>query len=64
MKELEKVPNELKEEQKYERTSTPQSLSLPSHIAEDGLVGHQWEERFLILQTLYASVQGNARVKK
>jgi hypothetical protein len=28
------------------------------------LVGHQWEERPLVLQSSYAPVQGNARTKK
>ena len=35
-----------------------------AYVAEDGLVGHQWEERPLVLQTLYAPVQGNARARK
>jgi hypothetical protein len=34
------------------------------YVAENGLVGHQWEERPLVLQRLYAPVQGNARVRK
>jgi hypothetical protein len=34
------------------------------YVAEVGLVGHHWEESPLVLQTLYASVQGNTRVKK
>jgi hypothetical protein len=33
-------------------------MSLASFVAEDGLVGHHWEERPLVLQTLYAPVQG------
>jgi hypothetical protein len=47
MKELEKVPKELtgsatlKEEQRYELTSTPRAVSLVVYVAEDGLVGHQ-----------------------
>ena len=51
MNELEKVPKELKgsatlqEEQQYELTSTPRSVSLVAYVAEDGLVGHHWEER-------------------
>jgi hypothetical protein len=51
-------------EQQYELPSTPKLVSLPAYVAEDGLVGHHWEERPLVLQTLYASVQGNARAKK
>jgi hypothetical protein len=58
MRELEKVPNELKgsatlyEEQQYGLTSTPPpiAVSLVAYVAEDGLVGHQWEERPLVLQ--------------
>jgi hypothetical protein len=51
MEELEKVPKELKGsatlqvEQKYELTSTPKLVSLALSVAEDGLVGHHWEER-------------------
>jgi hypothetical protein len=48
MKELEKVPKELKgsatlqEEQQYELTSTsPELVSLVAYVAEDGLVRHQ-----------------------
>jgi hypothetical protein len=39
-------------------------VSLVAYVAEDGLVGHQWEERLLVLQRSYAPVQGNARAKK
>jgi hypothetical protein len=39
-------------------------VSLVAYVAEDGLVGHQWEERPLILKRLYAPVQGNARARK
>jgi hypothetical protein len=39
-------------------------MSLVVYVAEDGLVGHQWEERPLVLQTSYAPVQGNARARK
>ena len=38
-------------------------MSLAAYVSEDGLVGHHWEERPLVFQTLYASVSGNARVK-
>ena len=31
---------------------------------EDGLGGHQWEERPLVLQRSYAPVQGNAKARK
>jgi hypothetical protein len=55
MRALEKVPKDLKgsatlwEEQQYELTSTPRSVSLVVYVAEDGLIGHQWEERLLVL---------------
>jgi hypothetical protein len=39
-------------------------VSLAAYVAEDDLVGHQWEERPLVLQGLYAPVQGNARARK
>jgi hypothetical protein len=46
-------------------TSTPPKLvSIVAHVAEDSLVGHQWEERPLVLRRSYAPVQGNARARK
>jgi hypothetical protein len=39
-------------------------MSLVAYVAEDGLGGHHWEESPLVLQTLYASIQGNARARK
>jgi hypothetical protein len=39
-------------------------VSLAAYVAEDGLVGHHWEERPLVLQRLYVPVQGNARARK
>ena len=39
-------------------------MSLAAYVAEDGLVGHHWEERPLGLATLYAPVQENSRAKK
>jgi hypothetical protein len=51
-------------EQQYELTSTPELMSLAAYVAEDGLVGHHCKERPLVLQTLYAPVQGNVRAKK
>jgi hypothetical protein len=39
-------------------------VSLVAYVAEDGLVGHQWEERALVLQRSYVPVQGNARARK
>jgi hypothetical protein len=38
-------------------------VSLAAYESEDGLVGHQWRVP-LVVQTLYASVQGNDRAKK
>jgi hypothetical protein len=38
-------------------------MSLAAYVAENGLVGFQWRGP-LVLQTLYASVQGNASAKK
>jgi hypothetical protein len=39
-------------------------VSLAAYVAEDGLVGHQWEERPLVLRRLYVPVEENARVRK
>ena len=39
-------------------------MFLAAYVAEDGLVGHHLEENPLVLQTLYAPIQGNARAKK
>jgi hypothetical protein len=36
-------------------------VSLAAYVAEDGLVGHQWEEMPLVFGRSYAPVQGNAR---
>jgi hypothetical protein len=43
---------------------TPRALSLAAYAAEDGLVGHQWEERPLDLKRSYVLVQGNAKARK
>jgi hypothetical protein len=40
----------------YEPTSTPRAASLAAYVAEGGLVGHQWEERPLVLRRFYAPV--------
>jgi hypothetical protein len=42
----------------------PRAVSLAAYVAEDGLVGHQWEERPLVLRRLYAPLQGNSRARK
>jgi hypothetical protein len=39
-------------------------MTLATYVAEDGLIGHHWEERPFVLQRLYAPVQGNARTRK
>ena len=39
-------------------------MFLVEYVAEDDLVGHQWEERPLVLQRSYAPVQGIARARK
>jgi hypothetical protein len=36
-------------------------MSLVAYVAEDSLVGHQWEERPLGLAKIICPVQGNAR---
>jgi hypothetical protein len=51
-------------EQQYELTSTPELVSLAAYVAEDGLVGHHWEERPLGLANFNAPVEGKARAKK
>ena len=39
-------------------------MALATYVAEYGLVGHQWEERPLVLRRLDAPVLGNARTGK
>jgi hypothetical protein len=39
-------------------------VSLVEYVVEFGPVGHQWEERSLVLQRSHAPVQGNARARK
>jgi hypothetical protein len=39
-------------------------MSLVAYVAEDGLVGHHWEERLLGLANIICPVQGKARAKK
>jgi hypothetical protein len=39
-------------------------MSLVAYVAQDGLVGQQWEERPLVFRRSYATVQGNARARK
>jgi hypothetical protein len=42
----------------------PRAVSLVAYEAEDGLVGHKWEERPLVLQRSYAPVRDYARARK
>ena len=42
----------------------PELVSLVAYVAEDGLAVHQWDERPLVLQRLYAPIQGNTRARK
>jgi hypothetical protein len=53
-------------EQQYELTSTLELLTLAAYVSKDGLLGHQLGHQWspLVVQTLYASVQGNTRAKK
>ena len=39
-------------------------MTLATYVAENGLVGHQWEERPLGLRRFDATVHGNARAGK
>ena len=39
-------------------------MSVATYVSEDGLFGPQWKESPLVVQTLYAPVQGNIRAKK
>jgi hypothetical protein len=36
-------------------------MYLVAYVAEDGLVGHQWEERPFAFQRSYAPVQGQGQ---
>jgi hypothetical protein len=53
-------------EQQYELTSTPcpDLVSLTAYVSEDALSAIIGKKGPLVLLTLYASVQGNARAKK
>jgi hypothetical protein len=39
-------------------------VSLAAYVAEEDLLGHQWEERPLVLRRLYAPAWRNARDRK
>jgi hypothetical protein len=65
MEELEKVSKKLKRSatlqvQHYELTSTPELLTVAAYVSK----GYHGKSGPLDTQTLYASVQGNARAKK
>jgi hypothetical protein len=45
-------------EQQYELTSTPELEFLAAYVAEDGLVGHHWEERPLGLANFICPNKG------
>jgi hypothetical protein len=70
MKDLEKVPKELKgsatlkEEQQYELTSIPRPMSLVAYVAKDGLVAINGRRGHGDLQRSYTPVEGNARARK
>jgi hypothetical protein len=46
-------------EKQYELTSTPELVSLAAYVAEDGLVGHHWEERPLGLANFICPSTGD-----
>ena len=48
----------------YTKIKSLPLVSLAAYVAEDGLIGHHWEERLLVLQRLYAPIQENARARK
>ena len=39
-------------------------MALATYVADDGLVGHQWEERPLVMCKFYARVKGNTWARK
>jgi hypothetical protein len=42
----------------------PELVFLAAYVAKDGLIGHHLEERPLVLQRLYAPIQGSTRARK
>ena len=50
--------------QKFTLPVPPEFVSLAAYVAEDGPVGHHWEERPLGLTNFICPIWGNARVKK
>jgi hypothetical protein len=67
MKEMEKVPKELKGtailwvEQQYELTSTPELLSIAAYVSKDGLVGHHCKERPIGLANFICPTAGECQ---
>ena len=51
-------------EQQYELTSTPELLTLAAYVAEDGLVGHHWEERSLGIANFICPSTGECQGKE
>ena len=43
---------------------SPELVSLAAYVAEDGLVGHHWEEKTLGLANFICPSTGNTRAKK
>jgi hypothetical protein len=70
MKELEKVPKELKGsapllvEIYYELTSNPELLTLATYVSKDGLVGHHWKERPIELANFICPSAGECQGQK
>jgi hypothetical protein len=70
MKELEKLPKELKGtaallvEQHYELTNTLELLTLAAYISKDGLVGHHCKERLIGLANFIFPSTGEPQGQK
>ena len=70
MKELEKVPKELKGtatlyvEQQYELSSTPELLTLAAYVSKDGLFGHHCKERPIGLANFICPSTGERQGQK
>ena len=47
--------------EQYELTSTLELMSLAAYVSEDGLVGHQWEERPLGLANFICPCTGECQ---
>jgi hypothetical protein len=70
MEEPEKVLKELKEsatllvEQHLELTSTLELLTLAAYVSKDGLVGHHWKERPIVLANFICPSTGERQGQK